>query len=32
MVLDAGLYYVRVTNTNGQAGGTYWLKADAPKN
>jgi hypothetical protein len=31
IVLDAGLYYVRVTNTNGQPGGTYWLKALLPR-
>ena len=30
VVLAAGLYYVRVTNTNGQPGGTYWLKALLP--
>ncbi len=30
-VLEAGLYYVKVTAVGGTAGSTYWLRADAPK-
>ncbi len=30
LVLDAGLYYVKVTAPGGTAGSTYWLRADSP--